>query len=169
MQLYLVSCILCALILRFSQQHYWKQLNPKGLFTYSTSMHVDMCRMMLKSKVVWFLCHFLRIIPHVDMRNDASWVIRIFTSHAMQQWQLISTRKWSSDVTPHSVSLVVIWNMDCKILIESVRKREILHVSTSTAYKNVEKKKVPWAAVAEEVGCSGCMPITYLKLPHLPR
>ena len=42
-----------------------------------------------------------------------------------------------------------------------------MYVSTSTEYKNVEKKNEAWAAVADEVGCSGCTLITYLKFFEL--
>jgi len=44
--------------------------------------------------------------------------------------------------------------MDCELLIEAVRKREILYVSTSKCYKNAEKKKAAWAEVVTEVGVS---------------
>jgi len=45
--------------------------------------------------------------------------------------------------------------MDCELLMEAVRKREILYVSTSKCYKNSARKNVAWEEVASEVGVSG--------------
>jgi len=44
--------------------------------------------------------------------------------------------------------------MDRELLIEAVRKREILYVSTSMCYKKAEKKNAAWETVASKVGVS---------------
>jgi len=62
--------------------------------------------------------------------------------------------------------------MDCELLIEAVRKREILCVSTSRCYKNSETKNAAWEEVASEVGVSGLLVLkliigTYFQISGL--
>ena len=42
--------------------------------------------------------------------------------------------------------------MDIERLMESVRSRKILYVTTFKSYKNLTKKEEPWRHVADEVG-----------------